>query len=238
MTWNPLVAAQNRFATTNKTNGRPVPKPTHVVCHITGSDDFDSVKNEFMTGDTSIHYLVDQAGTLYQFVEEENTAWHAGVKAPVMSLYDSDRDWRTYLYYFSWDKSYPADAVYLNAAYQPVAKKSAVFVARPDGAQWDRYAYFDTRWGAGSDPRNYAASKQPNTYSVGIEILSFGAKTPSPTAYSPAMYASLRKLVTDICTRHGIPQKKGNVVGHEDVNPVQRYGWDPNQGFDWNQVWA
>jgi hypothetical protein len=25
-------------------------------------------------------------------------------------------------------------------------------------------------------------------------------------------------------------------VGHEDVNPIGRFGWDPNAGFDWTVV--
>lgn len=50
------------------------------------------------------------------------------------------------------------------------------------------------------------------------------------------MYASLEALVTDICARHGIPQRKGFVVGHGDVNPVQRYGWNPGQGLAWSRV--
>ena len=26
------------------------------------------------------------------------------------------------------------------------------------------------------------------------------------------------------------------VCGHEDVNPIERWGWDPNQGFDWERL--
>ncbi|HEV8389112.1 MAG TPA: N-acetylmuramoyl-L-alanine amidase, partial [Dongiaceae bacterium] len=118
------------------------------------------------------------------------------------------------------------------------SRSQATFVARPDRSEWPDYKYFRDRWGDDARPVNYEVSKRPNDYAVAIEILSVGAKTPSATAYTQAMYEALSDLVADICARHGIPQRKGRVVGHEDVNPVQRYGWDPNQGFDWSRVWT
>jgi N-acetyl-anhydromuramyl-L-alanine amidase AmpD len=238
MAWNTLVPASRRIASLAQTIGRPVAKPTHVVCHITGTNSLNSVKAEFKST-VSAHYLVDKSGLIYQFVEEENQAWHAGIKKAVHPLYaEPPSTWQKYLYYFDWD-SYPAGSVFLDRDLEPVqGGNMATFVARPDGTSWSKYDYFKNRWGAGAGPVNYDAGKSPNAYSVGIEILSVGAKSASATAYTDAMYTSLRTLVTDICTRHAIPQEKGRVVGHEDVNPVQRYGWDPNQGFDWSKVWT
>lgn len=237
MSWNSLVPEGRRFKSPQKTNGRTVEKPTHVVCHITGTDSFSSVKNEFMT-DASIHYLIDKQGAIYQFVEEESTAWHAGIKASVQALYNNGNgDWKKYLYYFPWYK-YPAGSTYLDGQFNKVeGGREATFVAQASGAPWQLYQYFEDRWGSAAGPLNYATSKRPNDYSIGIEILSVGAKTPSPTAYTEAMYRSLSVLVNDICERNAIPKQKGRVVGHEDVNPVQRYGWDPNKGFDWARLW-
>lgn len=235
MTWNSNVPASRRYAGV-KTVGRAGPV-THVVCHITGTNKFDSVKAEFLSS-VSAHYVVDKEGLVHQFVEEENQAWHAGIKAPVMALYDRPgTGWRKVRYNID-GLAFPPDTVWLDDKLQPVqGRREAAFGARPDGSDWD-YGYFDTRWGAASGPVNYLTSKKPNAYSVGIEILSVGAASAKKTVYTDAMYAALTPLVTDICTRHGIPQTKGRVVGHEDVNPVQRWGWDPNQGFDWSKVWT
>ena len=237
MAWNPNVPAERRIKTEMKKDGRPVPKVTHVVLHITGTDDFESAKNTYLTS-VSPHYVVDKAGLVYQFVEEENQAWHAGIRKDVQPLYAKPpATWRKYLFYFSWSNAYPSGSKFLDADLNPVPKSSAVFVQRADGSEWPNYDYFISRWGATAGPVNYNVDKRPNAYSVGIEMLSVGAKTPSASVYTPEMYASLRTLVADVCSRHGIPMRKGTVLGHEDVNPIQRFGWDPNQGFDWSQVW-
>jgi N-acetyl-anhydromuramyl-L-alanine amidase AmpD len=240
MSWNPMVPAERRIATTKKNEGRPVPKPTHVVCHVTGDNDFEKVRDAFLNQARSAHYVVDKQGLIYQFVEEEDQAWHAGIVSAVQALYATPAsNWRKYLYFFDWYKGYPGDAVYLDGDLNTLAGKAgAVFVRRSDGSEWPHYDYFKTRWGANAGPVNYATSKRPNAYAVGIEILSVGATTASANDYTEAMYAALRSLVQDICGRHGIPMAKGTVLGHEDVNPVQRFGWDPNQGFNWSRVWA
>jgi N-acetyl-anhydromuramyl-L-alanine amidase AmpD len=238
MAWNPLVPPANRIDTTKKTVGRPVPKPTHVVCHITGSNSLSSVINTFKTS-VSAHYLIAKDGALYQFVDEADQAWHAGIKSGVAALYGgAPASWQRFLYYFDWAK-YPQDSVLVDKNFQPVqGGHLATYVMRPDGSPWQDYKYFTERWGTAAGPVNFATNGNPNAYSVGIEILSIGAKTASAASYTPEMYATLATLVKDICTRHGIPQKKGTVLGHEDVNPIQRWGWDPNQGFDWNKVWT
>jgi len=238
MSWNPLVPNERRIPTTMMTPGRPLARPSHVVCHITGTNSFSTVRKTFLNS-ASAHYVIDKAGLVYQFVREEDQAWHAGIQRVVKALYAQGPEvWRRYLYYFDWAK-YPAGSVFVDAELAPTqGVRSATFVARPDGSAWPNYAYFDARWGANAAPLNYTAGSAPNAYSVGIEILSVGSTTPSQAAYAPAMYASLWQLVADICARHAIPMEKGRFVGHEDVNPVQRYGWDPNQGFDWPRVWA
>ena len=76
MTWNPSVPSERRIEG-KMTPGRSG-QATHVVCHITGTHSFDSVRQEFTTN-ASAHYVIDKAGLLYQFVEENNRAWHAGI---------------------------------------------------------------------------------------------------------------------------------------------------------------
>lgn len=235
MAWNPNVPAARRFAGV-MTPGRSAP-PTHVVCHITGTDDFAAVKKEFQSS-ASAHYVIDKQGLLYQFVEEENQAWHSGIKPSVQTQYSkAGTGWRKLLYHFAWAQ-YPSGSIWLDSNLKPVqSRPEATFVGRADGSEWPDYDYFNTRWGEAAKPINYAKSKRPNDYAVAIEILSFGAKIPGGSAYTEAMYATLTQLVTDICDRHAIARVKGRLVGHEDVNPIQRWGWDPGQGFDWSRIW-
>jgi len=236
MAWNPNVPNDRRF-NGKMTPGRPA-QPTHVVCHITGTNSFTSVKREFLSS-ASAHYVIDKDGVLFQFVEEDNRAWHAGIKSPVQVQYDKPgTEWRKLLYHFDW-ATYPADTVWVDGNLNPVhSRPEATFAMKPDGSEWGDYQYFKDRWGNAAGPLNYTVSKRPNDYGVAIEILSTGNKRPLASAYTEAMYATLANLVADICGRYGIPQQKGRVCGHEDVNPVQRYGWDPNQGFDWSRVWV
>lgn len=53
---------------------------------------------------------------------------------------------------------------------------------------------------------------------------------------TPAMYATLRTLVQDLSQKYSIPIEEGRIVGHEDVNPIARFGWDPSAGFDWSRI--
>jgi N-acetyl-anhydromuramyl-L-alanine amidase AmpD len=76
----------------------------------------------------------------------------------------------------------------------------------------------------------------PNNNSIGIKILSIGARTPRPDKYSGEMYTALGALIGGICRRHQLPLQRKTVCGHEDVNPFERWGWDPHQGFDWDRV--
>jgi len=126
----------------------------------------------------------------------------------------------------------------VNGDLQPVWDKTeAVFVARPDESPWSEYSYFLSRWPGRNAPVNFEVDPDPNNYSIGIETLGFGAQSADPAVYTPAMYASLRTLVSDLSRKYGIPMTKGRIVGHEDVNPVARFGWDPSSGFEWPRVY-
>jgi hypothetical protein len=42
--------------------------------------------------------------------------------------------------------------------------------------------------------------------------------------------------LADLCEKYEIPTDKAHIIGHEDVNPVERWGWDPNSGFNWDKA--
>ncbi len=237
--WNELVPPANRLPTTNK-NERPAGvKPTHIVIHITGTEGLAGVKSHFTKlKSVSAHYLIGKKGELFQFVPDAARAFHAGIESVVRRLYgQGPQVWRRHLKYYKWYTGYGKGAIFVDGDLQPVWDKTeAVFVTRADGQPWPQYKYVDTRWPNDEAPINFAVHQDPNDYSIGIETLGFGATKPSKTAYTPEMYATLQRLVTDLTQRHDIPMKKGRVVGHEDVNPIGRFGWDPGQGFDWSVV--
>ena len=49
-----------------------------VVNHRDDPYNYDYVRQTFIDADVSIHYLVDRDGTVYCFVPEDRSAWHAG----------------------------------------------------------------------------------------------------------------------------------------------------------------
>lgn len=237
--WNEVVAAANRFVTPNK-NARPssVTKPTHIVVHITGSNSFDAVHNGFMNSadGRSAHYLIKKDGTIVQYAKDSERAWHAGIKGYVQSLYDEGTlSWKKYMRYFSWYTGYPADAKYLKADLTPAANVAErALVARADDSDWPAYGYWSARHGTRIQPVNYDVSKDPNSYSIGIELLSLGST--NAAAYEEGLYEGLHVLLADLCDKYDIPVDRDHVVGHEDVNPVERWGWDPNSGFEWDKA--
>ncbi|MCH8331366.1 MAG: N-acetylmuramoyl-L-alanine amidase [Bacteroidetes bacterium] len=52
-------------------------KPEIIVIHI-GEGTKEQIYSEFLTGAVSSHYLTCENGEVWQFVEEKDTAWHAG----------------------------------------------------------------------------------------------------------------------------------------------------------------
>lgn len=241
--WNPSVPAERRHLDGNCGARRGNAVVDRVVIHVTGTMDAKTILDRFTTpsGGASAHYLVMPDGLIHQFVPEEKRAFHSGINKTVRQLYDRrDGSWRQFKRYFSWHKGYPADAIFLDASLRvlaPSQRASAMLVAPANRGEWADYAYFDRRWGRAPVPLGYTApGHDPNNNSIGIEFLSVGASTPRQDQYSSQMYEALGVLVGDICRRHRLPVLRETVCGHEDVNPVERWGWDPHQGFDWDRL--
>ena len=241
--WNPGIP-EVRQHETEKCSSRGGARIDQIVIHVTGTTSFEEVRTRFTTQPASAHYLIMTTGELHQFVPEDKRAWHSGIKDFVDRLYARhDGSWRKYKRYFNgrWaEPHYPVGSLFLDADLRQLPwehRAGASLVAQADGSPWPDYAYFDQRWGAGSGPIGYKGlGYSPNAGSIGIEILSIGGKSPSETYYSSAMYDALAELVDDICSRHNMPKTRRQLCGHEDVNPVERWGWDPGQGFEWGRI--
>lgn len=236
--WNELVAESNIMVSPNKKNRRPASLvPTHIVIHITGSDDLASVRQLFLKpGSVSAHYLITPAGEIFQFVRDGERAFHAGINSSTRALYRKGLPvWTRYLRYFDWYKAYPEDAVFVDGDIKPVWDKTeALFVARRDGTPWAQFDYFTSRWPGQDQPVNFTVDADPNNYSIGIECHGYGSTEKDETVYTERMYSALDVLTRNLSDKYAIPRQKGRIVGHEDVNPITRFGWDPNSGFDWS----
>lgn len=79
-----------QVASPNFRSGRSGKKIIAIVDHITAGA-FPGCLNWLVNpqAQASAHYLVNQAGEIYQLVQDEDTAWHAGIVAkPNWPLYD------------------------------------------------------------------------------------------------------------------------------------------------------
>lgn len=87
-----------------------------------------------------------------------------------------------------------------------------------------------------------------NEYAIGIELVAIGSQgdmaqyltaeeydrlDDSLKGFTDAQYASLGKLVKDICSRNDIPFDREHVIGHEEYSPAKT---DPGELFDWERL--
>ena len=91
-------------------------------------------------------------------------------------------------------------------------------------------------------------SNTMNHYAIGIELAAIGSAADmegylSAGAYetldenligfTEAQYASLDGLITDLCSRYGIPKDEEHIIGHAAYSPEKN---DPGELFDWNRI--
>jgi N-acetyl-anhydromuramyl-L-alanine amidase AmpD len=119
----------------------------------------------------------------------------------------------------------------------------AELVARPD--LWRR------RWHshgvtAPTQLMTFAGRVSANAHFVGIELLPLRPRDRTgPLWFTDAQHARVAELVADLWARHGIAPSPRAVLGHEDLNPLDRFdgggGWDPGAlrerpRFDWSRI--
>ena len=103
------------------------------------------------------------------------------------------------------------------------------------------------RWGEHGykSPQHIYPTKSPNGCYIGLEMLPRWGKGPDGLWFTPAQHAAVAALWQDIKRRHGLDDKPGRLVGHEDLDAYARWdeigGWDPGAmrgwpRFDWDKV--
>ena len=150
------------------------------------------------------HYAITPDGTLIKFREPTTVAWHAGVTA-------ADRQ------------------TYLTGAWE--TKVDARIV------DW-----WKLRWPGRKSPQHLYPGKSPNEAYVGVELVPCGVYqnaswtpvmgTPATPKgrYTAAQYTRLALLYTSLFPNR---PDQSRLLGHEDVNPISRPGYDPGAYHGW-----
>ncbi len=117
-------------------------------------------------------------------------------------------------------------------------------------------AWWQARWPMFKSPSHMYPSKSPNKDYIGIELIPAGRYVPGKNViagrwafehgsrpgfdkqrFSVEQYCALAKLCNRLAEENGLDlEKAGVLVGHEDLNPYSRPGWDPgdkNETFSW-----
>lgn len=102
---------------------------------------------------------------------------------------------------------------------------------------WDRWHK--------ANPTDLYPGDSPNRAYVGIEVLPLLKPGPTGLWHTEAQHDAVAALFADLGARHGFGFVHGRLVGHEDVNPLDREdsggGWDPgalriHPRWDWHRV--
>jgi N-acetyl-anhydromuramyl-L-alanine amidase AmpD len=195
-------------------------KPYGLLVHTTGDglaakvdpdDQAKAVLKTYSNMKEGPHYAICPDGTLIRFREPETVSWHAGVSA-------SDR------------------ASFLNGTWETDGRVPAN-VRDWWHARWDMYKV--------ASPQHIYPGKSPNGAYVGVELIPCGVynkATWTPTLGTPAahkqrytaiQYARLGELYAGLHKRFGWTLHARRFLGHEDVNPITRPGWDPGAYHGW-----
>lgn len=114
----------------------------------------------------------------------------------------------------------------------PAAKVSAHYVIDEDGSTVQLVAEEKRAWHAGMS--FWRGITDINSASIGIELINPGHEF-GYRAFPAAQIEALKKLMSDIATRHEINKATG-ILGHSDVAPSRRQ--DPGELFPWKELAA
>lgn len=220
-------------------HARTTRQPFGVMVHTTG----DGVWDDGTPTETALryygaqpegpNYLITADAQVYLLVEPDQVAYHCGM-----------RDWQR--------------NAYLDGSWvQPHLSKSV--------AQRTVASYWPKRWPGVKSPCHLYPGRYPNEAYIGVEMipcgtydggiwefnwklgvqeLRLGPPVVTKSRFSIGQYDALAELLKELASRFNIDYtRNGRLVGHEDINPLTRPGWDPGaypnwRTFSWEAVRA
>jgi hypothetical protein len=184
-----------------------------------GKSVIDAACDYYRTARFSTHYIVGYGGELYQVYPDSERVMHVGFSA-------WQRDW------------------YLRGDWQKDGRLPRAVIS-----DWQ------ASWPGRKSPAHLYPSKWPNDDYVAAELPPAGHYhgsrwIPLPgltmaypgSRYTAEQVAAVAFLAADLATRHNWPRgfaRTARLLGHEDLNPQERPGWDPGAWrgwFDWDRV--
>lgn len=94
----------------------------------------------------------------------------------------------------------------------------------------DLVARWHQRWPTRKNPACLFPGPSPNNAFCGVELLPLSTALPTGSRYTEAQEQAVVSLARDIAVRWSLPagwQNMSRLVGHEDLSPIDRPGWDP-----------
>lgn len=158
------------------------------------------------------HYLIDWEGGAYQFVSEDQVAYHVGFN----DVWEErcKKGWAT------WSR----------------------FVKDSDESLPETFSGYETwrkRWGERS-PLDLISGASPNGRSIGIECLE--PRRTQPDKFHDAQYATLAELLRGLGAKYQVPLDRQHLLGHYDATPWARCDVkgdrDPGERFNWDRLIA
>lgn len=155
------------------------------------------------------HFVIDPEGNVKQLRAIDTVAYHCGISTP------DRRD-------------------YLSGAWE--SKVDAKIVA-----------WWKARWPGRKSPQHLFPSRSPNLDFIGIEHIPCGTYQTIPglttgswrpirnykPAYPGSRFTAEQYIASTKLVRTFEPVVQTHVVGHEDINPKGRPGWDPGDYHGW-----
>ncbi len=183
-----------------------------------GKSHLDVARETYLAmGMVGPHYVIDPFGSVEQYAKPETVRYHVGIEAEHR---------RSFL-----DGHWEVDA---NRIPRPVV------------------AWWKARWPGIKSPSHLYPGPSANKAYIGIELIPAGRYVKNSDwtfehgtrvgfdkqRFSLEQYIALARLCNQLAEENGLDlEKDGVLVGHEDLNPYSRPGWDPgdmNKTFSWS----
>lgn len=172
-----------------------------------GSDPYEEALKIYKAQEVGPHFVIGPKGEMEQLRSTSEIAWHAGVSKV------ERRD-------------------YLTGNWEYTPKRLSAEVVK----------WWKDKWVGFASPQHLYRADNPNKDYIGIELVPCGTynKSAWEPIFAPRCHVGARfsaktiMRVSSLCAALGLHHKlpvgweeTQRLLGHEDVNPYQRPGWDP-----------